>query len=217
MRVFIAGASGAIGRRLMPMLREAGHDVTGFDPSEEMLGRCRARCAEGGFSPPLSRQHFEDFHYDSRFAALVVPVGSFALIDDFDTALAVLRRFYDHLAAGGLLVLDIQPLSSLAGTGEDRRRWIAANGDLLTLEGKRNVTDWLGQRAESTQRYERWRDNALVEAQLEPMVQRYWGLGEFTLALAHTGFSDVSVTGGYDRGRAPRANDRVLTFEARRR
>ncbi|HVY03450.1 MAG TPA: class I SAM-dependent methyltransferase, partial [Caulobacterales bacterium] len=32
------------GRAMIPLL-EAGHDVTGFDLSEEMLARCRARCA----------------------------------------------------------------------------------------------------------------------------------------------------------------------------
>ena len=117
---------------------------------------------------------------------------------------------------GGLLVLDIQPLSFLAATGEDRRRWTAQNGDLLTIEGKRTATDWLNQRAEGSLRYERWRNNALVETQLEPMAQRYWGLGEFTMALETAGFTGVSVAGGYVRGRSPRARDRVLTFEARR-
>jgi nucleoside-diphosphate-sugar epimerase len=34
-RVFIAGASGAIGRRLMPLLRNAGHDVTGMTRSAD--------------------------------------------------------------------------------------------------------------------------------------------------------------------------------------
>jgi nucleoside-diphosphate-sugar epimerase len=33
MKVFIAGASGAIGRRLMPLLRKDGHDVTGMTRS----------------------------------------------------------------------------------------------------------------------------------------------------------------------------------------
>ena len=33
MRIFIAGASGAIGRRLTPLLHEAGHDVTGITRS----------------------------------------------------------------------------------------------------------------------------------------------------------------------------------------
>ena len=35
MRIFFAGASGAIGRRLTPLLREAGHEVTGMTRSVE--------------------------------------------------------------------------------------------------------------------------------------------------------------------------------------
>jgi nucleoside-diphosphate-sugar epimerase len=36
MRVFLAGASGAIGRRLMPLLLAAGHDVTGSTRTEKV-------------------------------------------------------------------------------------------------------------------------------------------------------------------------------------
>jgi SAM-dependent methyltransferase len=204
------------GRTLVPLL-EAGCDAAGFDPSAEMLDQCRARCAERGFTPDLSNQRFEDFRYDQPFAAILVPAGSFTLIDTFDVAMAVLRRFHDHLIPGGRVVLDIQPLSSLAVTGEDRRQWTADNGDLLTIEGVRTRTDWLGQRTEAMLRYERWRDNRLVESQLEPMTQRFWGLEEFTLALGAAGFADVHVAGGYDRGRPLRPNERTLTFEAVRR
>src|SRR5438105_4855953 len=42
MRVFVAGATGAIGRRLVPMLREAGHEVTGMTRSEERAEGLRA-------------------------------------------------------------------------------------------------------------------------------------------------------------------------------
>src|SRR3712207_1769949 len=38
MRVFVAGATGAIGRRLVPQLVEAGHQVTAITRSEEKLG-----------------------------------------------------------------------------------------------------------------------------------------------------------------------------------
>jgi hypothetical protein len=114
------------------------------------------------------------------------------------------------------VVLDIQPLTFLALTGEDRRQWTAANGDLLTLEGKRVSTDWLGQRAEAMLRYERWRNNVLVEAQMEPMVQRYWGVEEFAFALREAGFADVTVAGDYDRSRPPSARARILTYEAKR-
>lgn len=203
------------GRTLIPLL-EAGCEVAGFDPSPEMLDQCRVRCATRGFAPDLSLQRFEDFQYDRRFTAIVVPVGSFTLIDRFETAVDVLRRFHQHLAPGGVVVLDIQTLSFLAATGEDRRQWTAENGDLLTLEAVRARTDWMGQRAENLLRYERWRDNRLINSQLEPMAQRYWGLDEFALALASVGFSDIQMIGGYDRGRPVRANDRVVTYEARR-
>jgi SAM-dependent methyltransferase len=201
------------GRTLIPFL-EAGLDIAGFDSSQEMLERCRAHCAERGLAPDLSLQRYEDFAYARPFAAILVPVGSFTLIDDFAVAMAVLRRFHAALLPGGLLVLDMEPLRPLAIDGQDRRRWTAANGDLLTIEGVRVRVDWLGQREERQLRYERWRDHRLVESQIEPMAQRYWGLEEFRLALEASGFGEVRVIGGYDRGRSPRANDRTLTYEA---
>src|SRR5215469_11934499 len=132
------------GRMLLPLL-QAGHAMTGFDPSGEMLERCRSRCAEAGFTPDLSQQSFADFTYLEPFAAAVIPAGTFTLIADFTDAMTALGRLRDHLIPGGLLVLDIQPVSYLAHTAEDRRSWTAANGDLLTLEGKRVATDWLSQ------------------------------------------------------------------------
>jgi len=201
------------GRTLVPFL-QAGLDVTGFDPSGEMLDRCRVRCAGAGFAPDLSRQRYEDFAYDRRFGAILIPVGSFTLVDDFAAALAVLRRFRAHLEPGGVLVIDLQGLNFLAGGQPDRRRWAAPNGDLLTCEGVRTATDLLRQRAETTYRYERWRDATLVESQIDVMAQRYWGLDEFRLALEAAGFGAVTVCGGYDRSRGPRQADRVWTFEA---
>ena len=201
------------GRTLVPFLK-AGLDITGFDPSPEMLDRCRDRAAEAGFSPDLSLQRYADFAYDRRFGAILIPAGSFTLIDDFAVAMAVLRRFHDALEPGGVLVLDIEGLSSLASQVDDRRRWTAPNGDLLTLEGVRTRTDWLRQRAETTYRYERWRDHQLVETQIDVMAQRYWGLDEFRMALGAAGFADVSVVGNYDRSRGVRGSDRGWTFEA---
>jgi len=42
MKIFIAGASGAIGRRMMPLLREAGHDVTGMTRSADVARQLEA-------------------------------------------------------------------------------------------------------------------------------------------------------------------------------
>jgi nucleoside-diphosphate-sugar epimerase len=46
MRVFVAGASGAIGSRLVPQLIQAGHDVVGTARSPEKAARVRALGAE---------------------------------------------------------------------------------------------------------------------------------------------------------------------------
>jgi nucleoside-diphosphate-sugar epimerase len=46
MRVFVAGAAGVIGRRLVPMLVEAGHEVTGTTRREERMDAIRAQGAE---------------------------------------------------------------------------------------------------------------------------------------------------------------------------
>lgn len=201
------------GRTLIPFL-EAGLAITGFDPSEEMLGRAKARAAAAGYAPDLTRQSFEDFAYARRFAAILVPVGSFTLLDDHARAAAVLRRMFDHLEPGGRLVLDIQGLAALQARADDRRRWTDADGDVLTLEGVRTGVDWTRQWVEMACRYERWRGGVLVETQLEIMRQRYWGLEEFRLTLEAAGFAEVEVCGGFRRGRAPRAGDLSWTFEA---
>ena len=47
MKVFVAGASGAIGMRLVPQLIAAGHDVTAMTRSEQ-TGRQAARVRRHG-------------------------------------------------------------------------------------------------------------------------------------------------------------------------
>ena len=46
MRIFLAGATGAIGRRLVPRLFEAGHQVTAITRSEAKLAELRNVGAE---------------------------------------------------------------------------------------------------------------------------------------------------------------------------
>ena len=56
MRVFVAGATGAIGRQLVPRLVAAGHEVIGMTRSEERAGQLRAAGAEAAVADVFDRE-----------------------------------------------------------------------------------------------------------------------------------------------------------------
>jgi hypothetical protein len=178
-----------------------------------MLAACERNCAERGLASPARKASFEDFAYERKFAAVIVPAGTFTFVTGFAEALAVLRRFHDHLQPGGLVMIDVPVLGSMWADPHAIRTWTAANGDLLRFENQLVSRDNLAQTSLSHMRYERWRDGRLIESELEVMAGRFWGKDEFALALERCGFADVQVFGNYQR-RPPRATDRGLTFEA---
>jgi len=53
--MFIAGATGAVGRRLVPLALRAGHRVTGMTRSEDKAGELRAAGAEAAVADALDR------------------------------------------------------------------------------------------------------------------------------------------------------------------
>jgi SAM-dependent methyltransferase len=203
------------GRVLIPLL-EAGLQVVGFDGSEEMLEYCRRECVARSLAPQLTRQTFEEFAYSERFEAVIVPAGSFQLITDHGAAMATLKRFFDHLAPGGRLIVDIDPISGVLGGSSGMRRWTTPDGDLLTLTAQLSDTDFIAQTTVSHLRYDLWRAGELAASELEFFSLRWWGVEELTLALRAAGFFDVIVSGDYLHAQAPGKDARSITFEARR-
>jgi len=203
------------GRILVPLL-EAGVRIEGFDASDEMLGYCRDECGKRHLSAGLTRQRFDDFSYDRRFAAIIMPAGSFQLITDAASAAAVLKRFHDHLAPQGRLIIDLDPIGGFLGASGSIRSWATDDGDLLTLTDDRVETDFIAQTTLSHLRYEHWQDGSLTRTELDLFKLRWWGVNEFSLALQAAGFSDVQVSGNYQHGRAPQPGDDTISFEARR-
>jgi nucleoside-diphosphate-sugar epimerase len=60
MRVFLAGATGAIGRQLVPLLLAAGHQVTGMTRSPERARELQAAGAEAVLADALEREAVHD-------------------------------------------------------------------------------------------------------------------------------------------------------------
>lgn len=200
------------GRLMIPLL-EAGIDIEGFDHSPEMLAICRTRAGERGLEPRLFQARMQDFACDRAFAAIIVPTSSFLLVDDVDEALAVLRRFRDHLVPGGMLLMDVPPLDFFE-TQAGERSWTATNGDLITLRSSQAEIDPISQRRVNHDRYERWRDGRLVETEIERFAYRVWGMRELAYALAEAGFSAVEIGADYRPGRPPGPGSRILNFSA---
>jgi ubiquinone/menaquinone biosynthesis C-methylase UbiE len=94
------------GRLLLDFL-EAGFDVDGVDNSPEMLAICREKAASAGLdlSGRLFLQDMELLTPPRRYAVILVPSSSFQLLTDPPAAERALRRFREHLEAGGLLAL----------------------------------------------------------------------------------------------------------------
>jgi len=56
MKVFVAGASGAVGHRLVPLLVASGHEVTAMTRSEQKVGSLRSQGAEAVVADALDRR-----------------------------------------------------------------------------------------------------------------------------------------------------------------
>ncbi|WP_394120389.1 class I SAM-dependent methyltransferase [Planococcus donghaensis] len=205
-------ASGT-GRLLVPLL-EKGYQVDGFDVSEEMIEVCRRNCKERGLAPKLFNAKMESFSIDAKYAAIVIPTGTFLLLHEREKSLQALQNFYSHLETGGRLIVDLHVPSNIEIEKTSTRTWQAANGDTLTVESKKIEVDWIQQYFVSQGRYERWRDGRLVETELERYPMRWYGVEEFKTILEGIGFNEISVSTGYQFGEYPKNADSIITFEA---
>jgi SAM-dependent methyltransferase len=201
------------GRVLIPLL-EAGLTVEGVDNSPEMLAVCRARCAERGLDPVLYESNMSSLSLARRYEAIIVPAGSFLLIERREESLGALRRFREHLTPGGRLILDIELQTDFRTGTVSTRTWETPRGETITLESKLVEVNFLEQYTVAHLRYEKWRGGELMQTELQHFPLRWYGLEEFELVLRSVGFSDVVVSADYEYGRRPSRADQMFTFEA---
>lgn len=200
------------GRVLIPLL-EDGLDVHGYDTSVPMLEHCRANCARRGLRPRLFEADLTGHRDPGAYAAAVIPAGSFSLLSDRDAARTALELLHANLAAGGRLILDLEP-PPCDDHGLDPLRYWWNGGELVTLTVWHSETDPVAQRLTQWLRYESWRRGALERTEVQIFSLLWFGLAEFTDLLGEAGFAEVAVHGGYRAGSAPEPEDRIWTFEA---
>jgi ubiquinone/menaquinone biosynthesis C-methylase UbiE len=99
------------GRLLLDFMQD-GIDIDGMDNSPEMLDRCRQKGAKLGLEPRLYLQTMETLDLPRRYQTIIVPSSSFQLVTDPAAAQEAMRRFFDHLLPGGVLVMPLMALYS---------------------------------------------------------------------------------------------------------
>lgn len=201
------------GRMLIPLL-EKGLNIEGFDSSKEMLNICENNCRKRNLNPKLFEAKMESFSQDTKYDAIIVPTGTFLLLNKREDSIKALHNFYWHLSNGGRLIVDIFLQTNISTGIVSTRTWKCANGDVITLENKVAEVDHINQYTISYGRYEKWRESVLLETELEYFPLRWYGIEEFKLILESIGFKDIMISSDYKLGQYPSNAESAITFEA---
>lgn len=207
------------GRVIIPLL-EAGLKVEGVDYSFEMLDSCRKHCNDRGLEAPLYQADLKELALPHKYEAIIIPAGSFLLIEQREEATQVLKRLYEHLEPGGRLILDLfLPDSSF--NSSDLGVWKGSathhfpNGDIITMDSKYVEADYFfKQYSVRYLKYEKWRDGSLIQTELQRLAMRWYGVEEFKFILENIGFSDISVSADFEYGKQPSHGKQVFVYEA---
>lgn len=201
------------GRMLVPLL-EKGLKVEGFDVSRDMLSICEKNCSSRNLDTKLFEAKMESFSRSAKYDAIIVPTGTFLLLHKREDSIKALHNFYKHLSNGGRLIVDIFLQTNISKGVVSTKTWQCANGDIITLENKVVEVDYINQYTVSYGRYEKWREGALLETELEYFPLRWYGVEEFKLILESIGFKDIVISSDYHYGKYPSNAEQVITYEA---
>ncbi len=177
MRVFVAGANGAVGRRLVPMLVASGHQVTGTATSEKSAAAIRAQGAEAVVVDGLDAAGIGVAVARAEPDAIIHEMTALSGAPDFrhfDRWFALTNRLRtegtEHLLAAAK-ASDVKRFVAQSFTGWSNSRegsWIKTEDDPLDPHPLQEQTE--------TFAAIRFLERAVLDAPLEGIVVRYGGL-----------------------------------------
>ena len=191
------------GRVLIPIAHE-GLDITGLDSSDFMVDECIKKIKEEDLQVNIIEGDMVDFDLGKKFNSLIVPGGSFQLINDRAKAMDTLENFRNHLNKNGLLVMSFfNPFYEISHESLDGV-WRLEKDKEINEKGSRALChtcmdlDRCEQIMEVRHRYELLDDNGIVEkSEIKTSMIRWYGKYEIELLLQKAGFSDVKIYGDF--------------------
>lgn len=94
------------GRLLLDFMQQ-GIDIDGADNSPEMLALCKQKASRLGLSPDLYMQYMESLDLPRQYQTVLVPSSSLQLVIDPSVVEQAMKRLFDHVLPGGVLVASI--------------------------------------------------------------------------------------------------------------
>jgi SAM-dependent methyltransferase len=203
------------GRVLIPLL-QAGIDIDGLDNSDAMLESCRRRCNELGLNPNLFKAEMHNFSIACKYEAIIIPVGSFQLIEGRERAITALSHFKSYLKSGGRLILDLFIPTDLNPNLITTKTWDTPNNEVIILEERRIELNLLEQRIVSLLKYEKWKDGKLIKTELQRFPLSWYGKYEFELIIEKLGYEIIMQSTDYKHNKEPEKAGQMITYELRK-
>lgn len=178
------------GRFLLPLIK-GGLRVIGFDPSAQMLARCRARLQAAGLVDCVWQAGFGAMGdpLPERPDAAFIPASSFCLVADPAAALAELRAM---LAPGAVTLIEFElPHPVVNWPGETVR---TANSGKRQIRLQSRVEYDARTQVESyTNRYELKVSGRVTQSEVETLKLRCYEPDEMRQLLENAGFTGVEI------------------------
>ncbi|WP_193014258.1 MULTISPECIES: class I SAM-dependent methyltransferase [Gammaproteobacteria] len=202
------------GRILIPLLK-AGLNITGFDLSDEMLYFCVDNLKNNGFTAKkVVKDNLLTFQVETLVDAVIIPTGTFLLLDSEEKALQSLQKCYNALNFKGRLLVDISLAHSFVKGQCTSRQFETPEGDLITLQIINADIDHINQLTVSHHRYDKWREGKIIESEWEVFKLKWFGVSEFKHLLESIGFKGITISGDYQYLQVPNNETEIITFEA---
>jgi len=214
------------GRLLVPWVAD-GLDVDGVDASADMIARCGEAAQRQGRTPNLYVQPLHALDLPRRYGAIVV-CGGFGLGVSRTADFTALRRLFDHVRPGGVLVMDYEvgefdtthwrdwqphPADESPPPPSDRRH--GADGFDYALRHRLAAVDVEARRVVREMQLWQWSGGELVAHETRSVIINLYTADEIVASLTSAGFADLDVVGGYHGGE-PDGSERFLVYIARR-
>ena len=200
------------GRLLIPFA-EKGLSVDGVDISKDMLDICKKKCEEYNIIADLYLQDLVKLNIDKSYDAIIMPTGSFCLINNREDIKKVLNNFLNHLNNDGFVLIDIiLPVDFKENERSTSIYKLDENIGIIYRYEAISI-DWVNQITYSINNYEKWENDKFVGSELSEFNISWYGCEEFTYILKEIGFKDISYTWDYDKD----GNKSTITFQGYKR